>query len=159
MEITSFPLDYSFIILFTCGYRNPKARKRGVPRNLFTENGGKISTRLFWASLAPTLLRFYSSLKQSEFIGLAVVTASRAVQALAPPVLALLMLLWAQPWADLVWWPAEKLSSFWPAQRTVLPHHVIMKVSMLLWRTCRGWQDDDLWLNNLKIPWNSILSY
>lgn len=74
MEITSFPLDCSFIILLPCGYQDPKARKRGETRNLLQKVGGKIRTRPFWASLPLTLLGFYSSLKPSEFIVLAVVT-------------------------------------------------------------------------------------
>lgn len=60
MEITSFPLDYSFIILFPCGYQNPKARKRGETRNLLQKVGGKLGPDhsgpvylyLYWDSTA-----------------------------------------------------------------------------------------------------------
>ncbi|KAF2974623.1 hypothetical protein EK904_001490 [Melospiza melodia maxima] len=34
--------EASFIILFTCGYRNPKARKRGVTRNLLLKMEEKL---------------------------------------------------------------------------------------------------------------------
>lgn len=50
-----------------------------------TENGGKIRTRPFWASVALTLLRFYSGLKQSEFAGLAMVTAPQCCTSCGAP--------------------------------------------------------------------------